>query len=93
MPRGIPRNQSVQQKILHRLKITRGHLNKVIQMVSDGDYCIDIVHQSIAVQKSLKKIDTLIMKNHIETCVYDSIKKGDGKEAIQEIISVLKKAE
>jgi len=91
MAKGIPRDQSTNRRILHRMKIARGHLDKVIKMTEDSDYCIDIVHQSIAVQASLKAIDQLILKNHMETCVADSIKKGNSKDAIEEIIKVFKK--
>lgn len=92
MPKGIPRKRSAQGKILHRLKIARGHLDRVIKMAEEREYCIDIVHQSLAVQSALKKADQEILKNHMETCMKDAIKKGDGKHVIDEIIEVVKKA-
>jgi len=52
---------------------------------------VDIVHQSLAVQAALKKADQLVLKNHLETCVSESIKKGEGKKAIAEIMEVLEK--
>lgn len=78
-------------KTLHRLRIARGHLDKVIDMVSKDAYCIDVVHQSIAVQSALKKIDEIVLENHLRTCVADSIKKGDAEVAIKEVMEVLKK--
>ena len=92
MPKGIPRNQSTQQRISHRLKIARGHLDKVISMVENDEYCIDIVHQSIAVQAALKKIDQAMLENHLTHCVADSIQKGEGKESIEEIMNIIKKS-
>ncbi len=91
MPKGVPRNQSVQQKILHRLKISRGHLDRVIQMVEGGDYCIDIIHQSIAIQAALRETDQVVMKNHMETCVADAIAKGRKDEVIDEVMRVVEK--
>lgn len=83
---------SVQRNLVaHRYKIALGHLKKVIKMQESGEYCIDIVHQSLAVQAALKKADQLVLKDHLNTCVSDSIKKGDGSEAINEIMEVLKK--
>lgn len=84
---GIPK----MNKTLHRLKIARGHLDKVIDMVSKDAYCIDVVHQSIAVQSALKKIDELILENHLRTCVSDSIKNGESESAIKEVMEILKK--
>ena len=40
-------------------------------MLESGEYCIDIVHQSLAVQAALKKADEEVLKNHLETCVSD----------------------
>ena len=79
------------KKILHRLQITRGHLDKVISMVERDSYCIDIVHQSIAVQAALKKTDEVILENHLKTCVSDSIRNGESDKAIKEVMEVLRK--
>ncbi|HKB88691.1 MAG TPA: metal-sensing transcriptional repressor [Patescibacteria group bacterium] len=91
MPRGVPRDISIKRKILHRLKITKGHLDRVISMVETDEYCIDVIHQSLAVQASLRETDQVILKNHMETCVADSIKKGNTKEVIDEVMKVLGK--
>lgn len=92
MPRGIPRNQSTQRKVLHRLKIARGHLDKVITMAENGDYCIDIVHQSLAVQAALKKTDQALLENHIRHCVAHEVHLGKGSDVADELIQVLKKS-
>lgn len=91
MPKGIPRDQSIQQKILHRLKIARGQLDSLITMVENGHYCIDVIHQSIAVQAALKQIDELMLKNHMETCVAEEIRKGNAREVIDEVMKVMEK--
>jgi len=79
------------KKILHRYQIARGHLEKVVSMLEQDVYCIEIVHQSLAVQAALKKADNEVLKNHLETCVSKSIKEGNSKEAIGEVMQVLKK--
>lgn len=91
MPKGVPKDQSFRRSILHLLKISKGHLGKVIDMVEKDEYCIDIIHQSLAVQSSLKKIDQKILKNHMVHCVSDSIKKGNSKEVISEVMKVVEK--
>lgn len=80
------------QRVMHRLKIARGHLEKVIKMADDGSYCIDVLLQSKAVQKALKETDNLIMENHLQTCAADAIKKGQSEKAISEVMSVLHKS-
>ena len=91
MPKGIPRDQSVQRTIIHRLKIARGHLDTVIAMTEKDAYCIDVIHQSLAVQAALKQIDQLVLKNHMETCLADAIKKGQSKEVIEEVMKIMEK--
>jgi DNA-binding FrmR family transcriptional regulator len=91
MPKGVPRDQSVQQKILHRFKIARGQLDSVITMVEKGQYCIDVIHQSIAVQSALKQADQVILKNHMQTCVAAEIKKGNTDEVIAEVMKIMEK--
>jgi CsoR family transcriptional regulator, copper-sensing transcriptional repressor len=91
MPKGHPKDNSEEQKILHQLKIARGHLNKVIKMKEEGAYCVDVVHQSIAVQSALRKIDQKILKSHMESCVADAIRRGNDKEVIDEVMSVMEK--
>lgn len=92
MPKGIPKDQSTKRNLVHRLKIVRGHLDKVIEMVETDKYCIDVIHQSIAVQSALKSAYQELLKNHMETCVADAIKKGNSQEVIDEVMKVVEKS-
>lgn len=85
------RPKDTQERILHRLKIAKGHLQKVIQMIESGHYCIDVIHQSQAVQSALHEVDSLILENHLQTCVVDNIKNGDADASIKEIMNVFQK--
>lgn len=91
MPKGIPRDKSIEHMILHRMKIARGHLDKVISMMEDGDYCIDVIHQSQAIQSALKKIDQTILGNHMQTCVAEEIKRGNSEQVISEVMKIVDK--
>lgn len=81
-----PKDQK--ERVLHRMKIARGHLEKVIQMMEDDTYCIDVLHQSQAVQSALKQVDNLVLVNHLNTCAADAIAKGKKDEVIKEIMDV-----
>ena len=85
------RPKDTQERIIHRLKIARGHLDKVIKMVEEDTYCIDVLHQMQAVESGLKETGNVLLENHLETCAADAIKKGKSKEAIAEIMAVFKK--
>lgn len=76
------------KKILHRIKIIKGHVSAIEKMIEDDRYCVDIVHQSLAVQKSLKKLDALIMSDHIKHCVVDQAKVGNSEKITEELLKI-----
>jgi CsoR family transcriptional regulator, copper-sensing transcriptional repressor len=78
------------KEILRRLDIIMGHLGKVAKMAEEDKYCIDILQQSLAVQNALKKVDSLILDQHLHQCVTEAIKSGSGKKekSIQELLKV-----
>lgn len=81
-----------EKNIIHRLKIIKGHLAKVIQMVEEKKYCIDILNQSLAVQNALKKVDALILNDHLNSCVINAITKNKkSKETVGELLTIFKK--
>ncbi|MBI4080230.1 MAG: metal-sensitive transcriptional regulator [Candidatus Levybacteria bacterium] len=86
------RPKDTQERIVHRLKIARGHLEKVIRMAEEQEYCIDVLHQSQAVQKALKETDSVILENHLKTCASDAIRKGETEKAVHEVMEVFKKS-
>ncbi len=83
--------KTTKERIDHRLKISLGHLEKIIRMVADDAYCIDVMHQIQAVEEALKESGNLILENHLKTCASDAIKKGNSAQAIAEIMEVMKK--
>jgi DNA-binding FrmR family transcriptional regulator len=85
------RPKDTKERILHRLKIAQGHLKKVIDMVEQDTYCIDVIHQSQAIQKALHEADNLTLENHLTGCVSDAIKEGRQNEAIEEVMNIFKK--
>lgn len=62
-------------------------------MVENDKYCIDVIHQSQAVQAALREIDKVILENHLQSCVIDEVKKGkaNDKKLIEEILSIFEK--
>lgn len=62
-------------------------------MVEDNEYCIDVIHQSQAVQHALRQTDEVILEDHLKTCVVDHIKKGNVKTSTEELMKVFKKSQ
>jgi DNA-binding FrmR family transcriptional regulator len=72
----------------HRLKIVEGHLRTVRRMVGSGAYCVDVIHQSRAIQQALKKFDSAVLEHHLNHCVKEKIKSGKSREATKELLAV-----
>ena len=86
------RPKDTQERILHRLKITKGHLEKVITMVEKDEYCIDIIHQMQAVEAAVRETEGVVLENHLKTCTADAIRNGKQEEAIAEVMNVFAKS-
>ncbi len=78
------------QKIIKRLKIAEGQVRGLQNMVARGDYCIDIINQSLAVKNALSNIEDEILNSHLATHVIEQIKSGKESKAVKEILSIYK---
>jgi CsoR family transcriptional regulator, copper-sensing transcriptional repressor len=77
--------------IINRLKSIEGHVRGIQRMLEEGAYCMDIINQSMAVQRALEKVNGLILERHLQTCVTTAIQGDDPLErerVIEEILSV-----
>lgn len=84
--------KSKKDDALHRLKIVRGHVDKVIKMVESDEYCIDILMQTKAVRSALEKVDTVLLENHLSHCVVEHIKEGRVEQAVEEVLKVFNRS-
>jgi DNA-binding FrmR family transcriptional regulator len=68
-----------------------GHINGIARMVDDDQYCIDVIKQVQAVQAALSKVSTLILDNHLHTCVITAVRGDDPDErerVLEEVTNV-----
>ena len=85
------RTKTPKDALIHRLKITRGHLDKVMKMIDEDAYCVDILTQSKAIQNALHQVDVMILEQHLSSCVVEHIKQGRTKKAVEEIMMIFRK--
>ncbi len=57
-------------------------------MVDEGKYCINIIHQSLAIKEALSSLEDFILENHLSTHVIQQMKSGKSQKAIEEILSI-----
>jgi DNA-binding FrmR family transcriptional regulator len=84
-------DETVRKAVSQRLNSAAGHLKGIERMVQDDAYCIDVIQQIQAVQAALNKVSTMILENHLRTCVTTAIRGDDPEEreaVLQEVTSV-----
>ncbi len=65
------------KEVSNRLARAIGHLQKVKQMVENGDDCSDVLIQLAAVKSALNNTGKVILKDHLDHCIVHAIEKGD----------------
>lgn len=79
------------QNVVRRLKIIEGHVARIIKMVEDGTYCIDVLQQTSAVKNALKKAEEILLINHLNSCVINALKSGANEKTTEELGKVFRK--
>ena len=83
-------HMDTRQRAAHRIKIARGQLDKVLEMVEEDKYCVDVINQSRAIQSALREIDYLLLENHLHTCVVNLVKTGEKNRSVEEIMRLFR---
>jgi DNA-binding FrmR family transcriptional regulator len=80
----------IKKRALHRSRILQGQLRGLEKMIDNEDYCVDIITQSLAIQKSLRSLNKLVVENHLRTHITDMFEAGgdDREAAVSELLRV-----
>ena len=83
----------IKKNIIKRLNIIKGQVEGLKDMIENDKYCIDVLNQSLAAQKALEGVDSLLLENHLGTCLKQYLKnKNKSQKAIKEVVEVFRKA-
>jgi DNA-binding FrmR family transcriptional regulator len=86
-------NNASREKAKISLKKARSHIDKIISMIEEDKYCIDIMQQNLAVIGLLRSSHSMIMEGHLRGCFTDAFNSKSAKnhdEMINEILKVTK---
>ncbi len=67
-------------KLLNRLKRIEGQVRGVARMIEEDRYCIDVLTQLRAVRAALGRVETEMLKDHLDHCIESAIVSGDQAE-------------
>ncbi|MBI1857196.1 metal-sensitive transcriptional regulator [Candidatus Saccharibacteria bacterium] len=84
---------TLKKKAIHRSRIIQGQLKGLEKMIEKEEYCMDIMIQSLAIQKSLSSLDKLILENHLRTHVKESFgsnSETNKEQVVEELLKLYK---
>ncbi|MEO8767323.1 MAG: metal-sensitive transcriptional regulator [Nitrosospira sp.] len=83
--------QPDKEALIRRLNRIEGQVRGVNKMILEDRYCVDILNQVSALQSALDAVAMLLLENHTHGCMQGAIKSGKGNEAIDELMTVVRK--
>lgn len=84
------RREEDKKQIITRLNRIKGQINGITKMVENDAYCNDVLIQLSAVKNSIKSLSSVILENHLYTCVARDLENGE-LETMDEIMSLFKR--
>lgn len=78
------------KEVTNRLARAIGHLQKVKQMVENGDDCSDVLIQLAAVKSALNNTGKVILKDHLDHCIVHAVEEGN-TEMLEELNEAIDK--
>ena len=81
----------IKKRLNHRSKIIEGQFKALQQAIDDEAYCMDILTQNLAIQKSLASLNKLVLENHLRTHITDMLQDGSSDsqtKAVDELLQL-----
>ena len=88
-------NRENKPKLLNRLRRIEGQVRGVARMLEEERYCIDVLTQLQAIRAGLTRVETEMLKDHLDHCIETAIVSGDAAEQRKkagELIELLERA-
>ena len=81
-----------QHALSARLASIEGHVKAIKRMVDEDVYCIDVLKQTYAVERALKRFEAELLRDHLASCVPTALRDGRKDEILGELGDVFELA-
>jgi DNA-binding FrmR family transcriptional regulator len=79
----------LKKRAIHRSRILQGQMTGLEKMIEKEEYCVDILTQILAVQRSLGSLNKLMLENHLRTHVKEQMKDThESEDLINELLGL-----
>jgi DNA-binding FrmR family transcriptional regulator len=82
-------------KLLNRLSRIEGQVRGIARMAEEDRYCIDVLTQLRAVRAALSRVETEMLKDHLDHCIEAALTGGDAadqRRKASELIALLERS-
>ena len=86
----VERSEETVKQLKNRIHRINGQLGGIEKMIDEQRYCGDILIQISAVQKAVEALSYQILQEHMHTCVFNAVEKGN-IEILDEVLDLMKK--
>lgn len=86
----VKRCEEDKKNLVNRINRISGQVDGVKKMIENDRYCTDILIQLASIEKSIKSLASIILDNHMHSCVVKGIKEGD-ESKIDEVIELFRR--
>ena len=87
----VDRNVDAKAALTRRINRIEGQVRGIGRMIDEDRYCVDVLTQVSAVRSALDALALGLLEHHLHGCVKKAVVSGDGDDAIDEAMSVVKK--
>jgi DNA-binding FrmR family transcriptional regulator len=84
-----PHVHTKQKQVVNRLARIEGHVRSVKNMVSEGRDCSEVLLQIAAVRKALDSTAKVVLKDHLEHCLFHAIENKEDQTFLQDLQKAL----
>ncbi len=78
---------------LNRLRRIEGQVRGLQRMITDDEYCIDVLTQIASVSKALQGVGLGLLDEHLRHCVADAVRADhdQGDEKVHEAVAAVER--
>ncbi len=80
---GVYITPELESNLQKRLSRIEGHVRGINKMLADHRDCDDIMTQIAGVKAGINQVGILLLEGHLETCVAEAIRSGDGAAPLE----------
>jgi DNA-binding FrmR family transcriptional regulator len=71
----------LKEDVLRRLNRIEGQIKGLRRLVEQDTYCVDVLTQVSSIHEALRGVGKVVMRDHLQHCVTDSLRAGDEAKA------------